>query len=415
MKTFVLKLNKMLSLSLLMAGGMAVYGQDQGEVPGDQFSLEGALELFKKSSSPEDFEKLLNSSDSRVNNLDLNGDGEIDYIKVIDMNDGNVHAFILQALVSKNESQDVAVIELEKLANGKAVLQITGDADVYGIETIIEPTEEVRINAGATTTRTVVNVWSWPSVQYVYSPYYYSAWVSPWGWSARPVWWHSWSPVDYYVYDPWWSSYRPYYSTCYTHRIVYAQNIYQPYRTTSVVVLNRHHSQITHYRSTHEDYNRGGRDRYDHDRNDGRLNNSSHSESNGRHSTTTQNRNSRATTYNSGQYQRQSELSRRSSATRDNTTNQNRSTSGVRSVPSSSQINSTTQQRQDFSNRRSNTFNNNTSRQHVSQPTIDSRSTQRPSSVQTNRRSSSTPNLQRPSGSNGGGAKSGGHAKRGRQ
>jgi hypothetical protein len=247
-----------------MFGAIAVSGQgNQSEVPGDNFSLEGALELFKKSGSPEEFEKMLNSENSKVNNLDLNGDGYTDYIRVIDRNEGNVHAFILQAMISERESQDVAVIELEKLANGKAVLQITGDADVYGIETIIEPTQEVRVNAGATTSRTVVNVWAWPSVQYVYSPYYTSVWVSPWRWSYRPVWYRPWRPVAYYVYDPWWSAYRPYYSSCYTHRVVYAQHIYRPYRTTSVYVYNRHQPQITHYRSTYNTYHRDGRNHYD--------------------------------------------------------------------------------------------------------------------------------------------------------
>ena len=129
--------------------------QNGVEVPGDHFSLEGALQLFKQSASPEEFERMLNASDAKVNNLDLNGDGSIDYIRVIDRNEGNVHAFILQAIVSETESQDVAVIELEKLTNGKAVLQITGDADIYGMETIIEPTEEVRINAGTSTARNV--------------------------------------------------------------------------------------------------------------------------------------------------------------------------------------------------------------------------------------------------------------------
>ncbi|MBK7633050.1 MAG: hypothetical protein IPJ13_01330 [Saprospiraceae bacterium] len=55
-------------------------------LPGDHFSLEGALELFKKSSSPEDFEKQLNSKDNNVNNLDLNDDNDIDYVKVISKN-----------------------------------------------------------------------------------------------------------------------------------------------------------------------------------------------------------------------------------------------------------------------------------------------------------------------------------------
>lgn len=254
---------KMLSLFFLMSGGLAVIGQDyQQEVPGDDFSLEGALELFKKSSSPEEFERMLNSADTRVNNLDLNGDGSIDYIRVIDKNRGNVHAFILQAVISDNEAQDIAVIELEKLANGKAILQITGDEDIYGIETIIEPTEEVRINAGTMTTRTVVNVWAWPSVQYIYSPYY-SVWVSPWHWHARPIWWSSWRPVVYYDYYSYWHPYRSYYTHCHTHRVAYARDLYRPYRTTSVVVHNRHHNQVVQYRSSrqaNESYYNGSRE-----------------------------------------------------------------------------------------------------------------------------------------------------------
>src|SRR6187402_242739 len=118
---------KMVMLFFLMVGGTAVMAQQYNQdVPGDDFSLEGALELFKQSASPEEFERKLNSPEAKVNNLDLNGDGEIDYIRVIDRNQGDVHAFILQSVISKNESQDVAVIELEKLGDGRARLQIIG-------------------------------------------------------------------------------------------------------------------------------------------------------------------------------------------------------------------------------------------------------------------------------------------------
>jgi hypothetical protein len=166
MKTLGLK--RTVLLLIMIIGGMRVNAQQlDAEVPGDNFSLEGALELFKKSSSPEDFEKKLNSADSKVNNLDLNGDGYIDYVRVIDRNEGNVHAFILQALVSDTESQDVAVIELEKLANGKAVLQITGDGDVCGVETGIEPAEEVGGCAGTSTSRDGVTVWAGGSVRVI--------------------------------------------------------------------------------------------------------------------------------------------------------------------------------------------------------------------------------------------------------
>lgn len=257
----------MLSVVALVMSGITSYSQNlEAEVPGDNFSLEGALELFKKSESPEHFEKLLNSPDSKVNNLDLNGDGYIDYIRVFDRYEGNVHAFILQAVISEKESQDIAVIELEKLSNGKAVLQIVGDEDIYGVETIIEPTSEVRTYAGARTSTTVVNVWAWPSVQYVYGPYY-SGWYSPWGWRVYPVWWHSWRPIAYVHYHPIYVRYRPYYSYCYERRIVHAHHIYRPYRTTSIVVSHRHRDQITHYRSSNRDGYRHGYARNDRGRN----------------------------------------------------------------------------------------------------------------------------------------------------
>ena len=267
--------NYLLPLLFLMSGTAAIaQNQNDASVPGDNFSLEGALDLFKKSASPEEFEKMLNSSDSKVNNLDLNGDGKTDYIRVVDKNEGNVHAFILQSVISENESQDVAVIELEKLGDGKARLQIIGDEDVYGQETIIEPTQDVRINAGSSTARTIVNVWAWPSVQYVYGPYYHP-WVSPWGWAYYPGWWSPWNPVAYAVYNPWWVPYRAYYSPCYSYRIGYAHRMYRPYRTTSVIVYNRHSTQINHYRSQNNYYSNNGRSHYSRGTYDG---------NNGRHS-----------------------------------------------------------------------------------------------------------------------------------
>ncbi len=253
-------------MTLLMSGVASVYGQAMdAEVPGDNFSLEGALELFKKSSSPEDFERLLNSPDSKVNNLDLNGDGYVDYIRVLNRTEGNVHLFILQAVISEDEAQDIAVIELEKKADGKAVLQIIGDEDIYGVTTIIEPTQEVRTYAGSNVTPVVVNVWSWPAVRYVYSPFY-TVWVSPWGWYSRPVWYSTWRPITYVHYHSVWYPYRSYYTVCHTRRIVHAHHIYHPHRTTSVIVHNRHHDKITHYRTAHRDDYRNGRTRTDRSR-----------------------------------------------------------------------------------------------------------------------------------------------------
>lgn len=245
-----MKMFGMLSvMAFVVLGWTTSYSQNvEPEVPGDHFSLEGALELFKQSESPQEFEKMLNSADSKVNNLDLNADGYIDYVRVIDRYEGNVHAFILQAVVSERESQDIAVIELEKRANGKAVLQIVGNEDIYGVETIIEPTREVRTYAGTTRSRTVVNVWTWPSVQYVYGPYY-DPWISPWHWHYQPVWWRPWRPVAFVHYHSYWRPYRHYYDYCPTRRIVYAHHIYRPYRTSSIIVRDRYHANVSRYRT----------------------------------------------------------------------------------------------------------------------------------------------------------------------
>ncbi len=248
-----------LTAACLLASSLAWAGFQNDpteEVPGDNFSLEGALELFKKSQTPQEFEQMINSPDSKVNNLDLNGDGDIDYIRVIDRNEGRVHTFTLQAIVSQTETQDVAVIELEKRDDGSAVLQIVGDPDVYGIETIIEPTSEVRVNAGTMTQRTTVNVWNWPCVQYVYGPAY-SLWISPWGWQYYPGWYRPWRPITWGMYYSYWNPYRPYYSVCYSHRIAYAPRIYHPYRSTSVIVYNRNHAQISRYRDSRGGYDNG--------------------------------------------------------------------------------------------------------------------------------------------------------------
>ena len=220
--------------------------QDSTGLPGDNFSLEGALEMFKKAKSPEEFEKLINSEDNKVNNLDLNGDGEIDYIRVIDKREGEAHAFILQDVVSETESQDIAVIEVEKTGGSDAVLQIVGDEDIYGEETIIEPSDEKQVKS---TTTVVVNVWSWPAVRYVYAPSYV-VWVSPWGWRARPLWWRPWRPIHWHAFYPYRAPYRHHYVVVHQHRVVHAHRVYTPIRTTSVTVHTRNQASVNNYRAT---------------------------------------------------------------------------------------------------------------------------------------------------------------------
>ncbi|NOS91853.1 MAG: hypothetical protein HOP30_08020 [Cyclobacteriaceae bacterium] len=239
----------LLAAATLSAKSQTITAADSTGLPGDNFSLEGALELFKKSTSPEEFEKMLNTEDSKVNNLDLNGDGETDYINVIDQTKKGSHAFVLQVAVSENEKQDIAVIELEKTGNDKAVAQIVGDEDMYGEQTIVEPTEEVVTNAGTSRQQVVVNVWTWPSVRYVYAPGY-GVWASPYRWRAYPGWWRPWRPIRHRVFYGYRAPYRSRYVVVSTHRVVRAHRVYAPHRVTSVAVHTRHGAAVSHYRTT---------------------------------------------------------------------------------------------------------------------------------------------------------------------
>lgn len=232
--------------------------QDSTGLPGDNFSLQGALDLFKRSTSPEEFEKLLNAADSKVNNLDLNEDGNTDYVRVINKKENDVHVFILQALVSSTENQDIAVIELEKTGENNAIIQIVGDADIYGESVIAEPAEESAnaFNYSAAThgpsayapEGIVVNVWLWPAVRFVYAPAY-TIWVSPYTWVSRPVWYHPWRPMPWYAYRPIRYSYAHRYVVVSVRRIPPARIIYRPVRTTSVTVINRNRVVVNNYRT----------------------------------------------------------------------------------------------------------------------------------------------------------------------
>jgi hypothetical protein len=222
-----------LLVCLVTASSIFAQGKtDSLGLPGDNFDLAGALELFKKSDTPEAFEKAINSSDNEVNNLDLNADGKVDYVKVIDNKDGDSHTMVLQVAVTKSETQDVAVIEIEKTKDGNAHVQIVGDEELYGKDHILEPKDASAVssekikkdvetddvykgkNDNNTNTQTneyvanpnvVVNVWPWPAVQYMYSPGY-MVWVSPWYWGYYPGWWNPWMPV--YWQTHYWRAHR---------------------------------------------------------------------------------------------------------------------------------------------------------------------------------------------------------------
>jgi hypothetical protein len=238
-------------------------GNDSTGLPGDNFSLQGALQMFQQSSSLDDFEKRINTQGNYVNNLDLNNDGETDYVRVTDKMEKDIHAIVLQVPVSENENQDIAVIEIEKTGDTTAMLQIIGDEDIYGEQVIVEPDgggeeeemENEKPHGGPfyddtyNPYRVVVNVWFWSPVRYVYAPVY-RPWASPWRWRVYPAWFRPWRPLAWHVYHPLrWHYHRPF-VVVHTHRVIRAHGVYTPYRTASVTVRARNAVHVNNYRVT---------------------------------------------------------------------------------------------------------------------------------------------------------------------
>ncbi len=189
---------KNILLSFLVLGmsllGIPVYSQTGPQtendtallgLPGDNLDLYAVLNIFQKSKTIEDFEKTLNLKETGINNLDLDLNDTVDFIKVVTKQDGTDFTFILQVDVSKKEIQDVAVILVSKDKDGKVTMQIVGDKDLYGKDYVIEPKPAAPaatpnpayagpepVTSAAPASTTVVVVESAPIVQYVYSPVY---------------------------------------------------------------------------------------------------------------------------------------------------------------------------------------------------------------------------------------------------
>lgn len=171
----------------------------------NNLDLQAVASTFGESRDLEDFERRLNDYDSQISNLDLNNDGEVDYLRVIENMENNLHVVVIQAILDRDVYQDVATIVVERRANRRTVVQIVGDPYLYGYDYIIEPV-------------------------YVYTPPIYSFF---WGYN-----YHRWYSPYYYGYYP----------RHYRYRHPFEVNIY----------LSHIHSHINH----NHRYYYSDRDRY---------------------------------------------------------------------------------------------------------------------------------------------------------
>lgn len=218
---------------------------DKHENTGDNFSLEGALELFKKAKSVEEFETLLNDESNNVNNIDLNNDQKTDYISVEDIANNDTHVLVLSTYLNNVDKQDIATINIEKTGSNQATIQIVGDPDLYPQNTIVEPfaTAETMQNSKGPNAPKIVftqimeNVWFWPTIQFMYAPRYV-VWRSPFRWARYPRWYRPWRPFGYQNFYNGCAPYRVIYRSTPNYRVVNARNMYAPRRRTSTLIMH---------------------------------------------------------------------------------------------------------------------------------------------------------------------------------
>lgn len=156
-------------------------------------NLQACGELLKKAKNAEDFEKLLNAPQSKVNNLDLDEDGKVDYINVTEFGDATIKGFSLTTQLPNKEVQEVATIKISKevaAAEDRAKVQIQGNETLYGRNHYYHTSFSPGLGTG------LILGYLWGA----HRPYY-----SPWGYGSYPGHYRPYSTVPYSSYRDYWN------------------------------------------------------------------------------------------------------------------------------------------------------------------------------------------------------------------
>ncbi|MEO8253781.1 MAG: hypothetical protein ABI554_05280, partial [Flavobacterium sp.] len=148
----------------------------------DNLDLRAVASIFGDSKNLEDFERRLNDPKLQISNLDLNNDGEVDYLRVIETVKNNTHVVLIQSVLDRDVYQDVATIDIERNQNSIQV-QFIGNEYLYGTNYIYEPV--------------------YYSTPIIYSSFWssnYHPYVSTWYWNYYPSYYSAWNPYPIYRY-----------------------------------------------------------------------------------------------------------------------------------------------------------------------------------------------------------------------
>ncbi len=101
--------------------------------------LDAVASIFGLSSNLEDFEYRLNDPDSQISNLDIDEDGYVDYLRVVETAEDDVRHIVIQAALDNNIYQDVATIIVRRDLYQQTSTEIVGDSYIYGSDYVLEP------------------------------------------------------------------------------------------------------------------------------------------------------------------------------------------------------------------------------------------------------------------------------------
>jgi hypothetical protein len=148
----------------------------------DNLDLKAVASLFGESRNLERFERELNDPRNEISNLDLNEDGYVDYLRVVELADNRKHLVCIQAVLGKDTYQDIATIEVENDRDDYSIL-IVGNHFIYGPDYYIRPVYYRR-----------------PLIfSFFYSPLY-RPWYSPYFWGYYPRWYKHRRPHPAFYY-----------------------------------------------------------------------------------------------------------------------------------------------------------------------------------------------------------------------
>ncbi|WP_163708571.1 hypothetical protein [Mangrovibacterium lignilyticum] len=105
----------------------------------DNLDLEAVAYLFGESQNLQEFEERLNDPRMQISNLDLNNDGFVDYLRVVELYEYGIHSVTIQAVLDRNIFQDVATFDVGRQTNNHFYVQVVGDPYLYGPNYIINP------------------------------------------------------------------------------------------------------------------------------------------------------------------------------------------------------------------------------------------------------------------------------------